>query len=95
VGGERRGKRLLEGKPGGRRKKGRTRLTWVDSVELDLNMDIKRWRTELCTDWEWASVVTEAKAKLRGCSAKEEEIKKFCSPHHPCPYQDNMHPHMQ
>jgi hypothetical protein len=67
-------KRLLEGKPGGRGEKRRTRLRWMDSVELDLmNIGIKGWRTELCTDWEWASVVTEAKVILRGCSAKEEE----------------------
>ena len=35
--------RLLEGKPGGRReKKRRTRLKWMDSVELDLmKMGIK------------------------------------------------------
>jgi hypothetical protein len=59
----------------------------MDSVEMDLmNIGIKTWKTELCTDLEWASVVTEAKTKLRECSAKEEEIKKFCSPHHPCRY---------
>jgi hypothetical protein len=81
--GERGVKRLLEGKPGGRRKKGRTRLRWTDSFVLDLmNTGIKRWRTELCINWERAVVVTEAKAKLKGSSAKEEEIKAFCSPHH-------------
>lgn len=46
-------------------KKGRTRLRWMDSVELDsMNMGIKRWRTGLCRDWEWAYVVTKTKAKL-------------------------------
>ena len=40
--GKRRVKRMLEGKPRGRRKKRRTRLRWMDSVELDLmNVGIK------------------------------------------------------
>jgi hypothetical protein len=68
----------------GERKKGRTRLRWMDSVKLDLlNMGIIRWGTETGNRW---AVVTDTKAKLRGRSATEEEIKKFCSPHHPCRY---------
>jgi hypothetical protein len=43
--GERTVKKLLEGKRGGDRKKGRSRLRWMDDVELDLsNMGVKIWR---------------------------------------------------
>ena len=34
--------RLLGGKPGGRRKRGRPRIRWKDDVELDLNKSVKR-----------------------------------------------------
>jgi hypothetical protein len=60
-------KKLLEGKPGGERKKGRPRLRWIDYVESDLrNMGVKRWRSRALDRTEWASVVREAKAKLKG-----------------------------
>jgi hypothetical protein len=36
-------KRALEGKPGGRRKRGKPRKGWIDNVEDDLRkMEIKR-----------------------------------------------------
>ena len=36
-------------------------------VELDLrNMDVKRWRTRALDRREWASVMREARAKLKG-----------------------------
>jgi hypothetical protein len=36
-------KKLVEGNPGGMRKKGRPRLKWIDDAELDYrNMDVKR-----------------------------------------------------
>lgn len=39
--------RLLIGKPGGGRKKGRPRLRWMDDFESDLrNLGVKIWRTE-------------------------------------------------
>jgi hypothetical protein len=38
----------VEGKPGGRRKKGRSRSRWMDDVKLDLkNMGIKDGGIEL------------------------------------------------
>jgi hypothetical protein len=39
----------------------------VDDVELDLkNIGVKRWRTRALDRTEWASVVREIKAKLKG-----------------------------
>jgi hypothetical protein len=46
----------------GERNKGR----WVDDVELDLNMGVKRWRTRTLDRIELASIVKEAKARLTG-----------------------------
>jgi hypothetical protein len=41
---ERTVKNLLEGKPGGQRKKERPRLRWINCVESDLrNVGVKRW----------------------------------------------------
>jgi hypothetical protein len=38
-------KKLLQGKAGGVRRKGRPRLRWIDNVESDLrNMGVKRGR---------------------------------------------------
>jgi hypothetical protein len=38
--------KLLEGKPGGGRRKRRPRLGWIDDVQSDLrNMGVKRWRS--------------------------------------------------
>ena len=59
-------RKLVEGKPGGRRKKGRPRLKRMDNVEVDLNMDVIRWRTRVLDRTEWASVETQAKVKLEG-----------------------------
>jgi len=58
--------RLLEGKPGGWRTKGRPRQTWMDDAESDpRNMGVKRWGTQALDITEWAPVVEEAKAKLK------------------------------
>lgn len=39
---------------------------WMDDGESDLrNWGIKRWRTQVLDRREWASVVEEAKAKLK------------------------------
>jgi hypothetical protein len=46
--GERTGKKLLEGKQGGRRKNVRYRLRWMDVVELNLrNVGVKLVRTSV------------------------------------------------
>ena len=59
-------KKLLEGKPRGR-KTGRPRLRWMNDVEMDwTNMGMKRWRTRALDKIERASVMREAKAKIRG-----------------------------
>jgi hypothetical protein len=60
-------RKILDDKPGGKRRRGRPRLRWTDDVEADLrNMGIKRWRTEALNREEWASIIKEAKAKLKG-----------------------------
>jgi hypothetical protein len=57
----------FEEKLGGRRGRGRPRLRWVDDVEDDLrNMGLKRWRIKALDRAEWASIIKEAKAKLKG-----------------------------
>jgi hypothetical protein len=66
VDGARTVKKLLEGKPGGGREKGRPTLRWIDDVESDLrNLDVKRWRSRALDRTEWASNVREAKAKIK------------------------------
>jgi hypothetical protein len=58
-------KKISEEKLGGRR--GRPRLRWFDDVEDDLrNMGIKRWRIKALDRVEWASLIKETKAKLKG-----------------------------
>jgi hypothetical protein len=60
-------KMLLEGKPRTGRRKGRPRLRWIDDVESDFrNMGVKSWRSRALDRTEWASIVREAKAKLKG-----------------------------
>jgi len=48
----------------------------MDDVEMELNMDVKRWRTRALDKTEWASVVREANA----CSGKEEDNLKEVGP---------------
>jgi hypothetical protein len=60
-------KKIFEEKLGGRREEGRPSFRWIDDVEDDLrNMDIKRWRIKALDRVERASIVKEAKAKLKG-----------------------------
>jgi hypothetical protein len=69
--------KLLEIKGERGREKGRLRLRWVDGVKLDLrNISVKNGETKLLTD-QWTFVVREAKAKLKGCSAQEDEGKHW------------------
>jgi len=54
-------KRMLYGRPGGRRKKGRPRLRWLDDVEEDLReTGVRRWRTKAVDRNEWQRILEEA-----------------------------------
>jgi hypothetical protein len=67
-------RKILHDKPGGKRKRGRPRLRWLDDVEADLrSMGIKRWRTKVLNREEWASIIKEAKAKLKRAVVLQEE----------------------
>jgi hypothetical protein len=60
-------RKILDDKPGGRSRRGRPRLRWLDDLEADLrSMGVKRWRTKVLNREEWVSIMKEAKAKLKG-----------------------------
>ena len=60
-------KKIFEGKLEGGRGRGRRRLRWINDVEDDLRkLGVKRWRTKALNREEWASIIREAKAKLKG-----------------------------
>jgi hypothetical protein len=60
-------KKIFEGKLEGRRGRGQPRLRWINNVEDDLRkLGVKRWRTKATDREERASIVREAKGKLKG-----------------------------
>jgi hypothetical protein len=60
-------KKICEGKLEGRRGRRRPRLRWIDDVEDDLRkLGVKQWRAKALDREEWASIIGEAKAKLKG-----------------------------
>jgi hypothetical protein len=67
-------KKVLLGKPDGRRKAGRPKLRSLDYIENDLkSMGVKRWRKKAEDRSVWAIVLKEALVKLKGPYANEEE----------------------
>jgi hypothetical protein len=64
---ETRSVKIFEGKLEGRRGRERPRLRWINDVEGDLReLGVKRWRTKALEREEWASIIKEAKDKLKG-----------------------------
>jgi hypothetical protein len=60
-------KKIFEGKLEGRRSRGRPRLRWINDVEDGLRkLGVKRWRRKALEIEEWASIIKEAKGKLKG-----------------------------
>jgi hypothetical protein len=60
-------KKIFEGKLEGRRGRGQPRLRWINEVEDDLRkLGVKRWKTKTLDRMEGASIIREAKAKLKG-----------------------------
>jgi hypothetical protein len=60
-------KKIFEGILEGRRGRGRPRLRWINDMEADLRkLGVKRWRTKALDRVEWASIIRESKAKLKG-----------------------------
>jgi hypothetical protein len=60
-------RKILDDKPGGKRRRGRPRLRWLDDVKADLrSMGVKRWRMKVLNRKEWASNIKEAMAKVKG-----------------------------
>jgi hypothetical protein len=60
-------KKVFEEKLEGQRGRGRPRLRWINDVEDDLReLGVKRWRTKALEREEWATIIKETKAKLKG-----------------------------
>ena len=60
-------KNIFEGKLEGRRGRGWPRLRWINDVEDNLRkLGLKQWRMKVLNREEWASILREAKAKLKG-----------------------------
>jgi len=60
-------KKIFERKLEERRGRGRPRLRCTNNVEDDLRkLGVKRWRTKASNREEWASIIRETKAKLKG-----------------------------
>jgi hypothetical protein len=59
--------KISEGKSEGRRGRGRPRPRWINDVEDNLRkLGVKQWKTKALEREEWASIIKEAKAKLKG-----------------------------
>jgi Na+-transporting NADH:ubiquinone oxidoreductase subunit NqrF len=59
-------KKTFEEKLQGRRGRGKPRLRRINHVEVDVKeLGVKRWRTKALEREEWASIIKEAKVKLK------------------------------
>jgi hypothetical protein len=59
-------KRTLKGRLYSKRRKGRTRMRWLDDVESDLKkMKVEGWKEKMRNREQWRLVVEEAKAHPR------------------------------
>ena len=59
--------KIFEGKLEGIRGRGQPRLRWINNVEDDLQkFSVKCWRTKALNREEWAPIIREDKAKLKG-----------------------------
>ena len=58
---------VFEGKLEERSGTGRPRLGWINDVEDNIRkLGVKGWRTKALDREEWASIIREAKVKLKG-----------------------------
>jgi hypothetical protein len=55
-------KRMLKGRLYSTRRKGRSRMRWLDDVESDLKKMVKGWKEKMRNREQWTLVVEEAKA---------------------------------
>jgi hypothetical protein len=56
-------KRMLKGRVYSKRKKGRTRMRWLDDIESDFKkMEVEEWKEKMRDREQWRLVVEEAKA---------------------------------
>ncbi|CAK1585329.1 unnamed protein product [Parnassius mnemosyne] len=59
-------KRLLEGRPEGRRSRGRPKLRWLDGVEQDIKiLGVKSWRRKTSNRSDWRALLDQDKAHSR------------------------------
>jgi hypothetical protein len=74
-------RKILDDKPGGKRRRGRPRHRWLDDVEADLrSRGVKRWRAKILSREEWASIIKEAKDKLKGLYCYRRRMKYLKPP---------------
>jgi hypothetical protein len=67
-------KKVFVGKPDGRRKAGRPKLRWLDSVENGLKLvDIKRWGKKAEDRSVWAIILNEALVSYKDHTPKKKK----------------------
>jgi len=67
-------KKVLLGKPEGKRKAERSKLIWLECSENGLkSMGVKRWRKKSGDRSVWAIILKEALVKIKGPYADEDE----------------------